>query len=1174
MKNIVRNPLKKIILRSVLAFGIGGLSSNLFSQSYYNMAAASYSETFTGWTNWAVNWNGLPVNATGSVPSATRITTASTNTINISISGGVQTTNTSTNIQFLSTGTTSNTTSTAGELNLNFSGRNAGKISFDLAEVHNSSGDRVGTLKVYYSTNNADWSELTGAGLPFTATNNLAQTASIDLSLPASLNNSATAKIRFYYYNGPSNGTTGSRPKISLDNLLVTSTSSAVVIPVVDSFSPNSGLPGDLIAITGKDFNGVNAVKFNNVAASVFTIVSPTMITATVPTGATTGAISVATDIGTGTSLGVFTIPALTLAAPVLINEGVSGASGTISIPTVLGAPLTVTIASSNPADLALSGDGNVYAASASVTIPAGSTTSPVFYMQAPLDDVVDSDFSVTLTASATGYVSKTAGVTVKNIDLPSADLNSSGYSETFSMMGATNGPLPLGWSDSGAYTSFSNGTWGSASASAGVLTANGVLGYQHISSTGTNNFTLTLKNNTGSEITALTIRFKGRVARLTEGRTPVFSVVVAGQTNPGLSYSTKYGDNYQMIGGTTGLKIAAGQKFAISWSSDRGAGSGFSQQIGLSDVQIRSGFIPTVPSLSGVTVDPNYIADTSASMLANVTSDGGSAVTDSGFVYCLTSQNSIPTIGGTGVVQNVFPVPGIGFLSGEALSLLPSTSYTVRAYAVNSTGTNYSAPTSFTTMALNPEFTSVYTQNFNGFQSMTTLPAGWKCISTGGLNNYIGNWTSGSSSAGFYGETNRPGVLGYTHTSTSSNNVNTLTLMNRSGGTLTNLFVSYMGEVTQTNNERCPSWVVNAIDGNGATAVPELAYSTLSGTNETKVAQITGLNIPDGTTYSLSWTSDRGLMQPSGNSRRIGIGFVQVATTAGAIVRNVPVVSSPATLTATVGVEVSYQITASESPTGFSGSNIPAGFVLNPATGLIKGTLDSNTANGSTMVVTAYNAAGYSNQSVVITAVAAPVKTTPTIATDPTASTITAGQELSYSSLTGGSASVAGTFNWTTPSTVPSGSGSYSATFTPTDETNYNKVVTNVYLTVNPAGTTYSGWLKGATPSSAAFLDYVFGAVTPGALDPSLRPTTSIIGGYLVLTYYVRQGTTGLTVTAKSSVDLAPGSTSWVTDGVSDIAVGTTTVNQVIVQQRTASVPVGGVGITKRFLRLEAVQQ
>jgi hypothetical protein len=113
---------------------------------------------------------------------------------------------------------------------------------------------------------------------------------------------------------------------------------------------------------------------------------------------------------------------------------------------------------------------------------------------------------------------------------------------------------------------------------------------------------------------------------------------------------------------------------------------------------------------------------------------------------------------------------------------------------------------------------------------------------------------------------------------------------------------------------------------------------------------------------------------------------------------------------------------------------------------------------------------------------------------------------------------------------------------------------------------------LNGAGASDAAFLDYVFGAATPGTLDPSLRPTVAVTGGNLVLTYNVRQGTSGLTVTPKTSADLAAGPSGWVTDGVTVDNVGTaTTVNGVSVQQKTASVPVSG---AKKFLRVEAVQE
>jgi hypothetical protein len=204
--------------------------------------------------------------------------------------------------------------------------------------------------------------------------------------------------------------------------------------------------------------------------------------------------------------------------------------------------------------------------------------------------------------------------------------------------------------------------------------------------------------------------------------------------------------------------------------------------------------------------------------------------------------------------------------------------------------------------------------------------------------------------------------------------------------------------------------------------------------------------------------------------------------------------------------------------------------------------------------------------------------KANPTV-TWPTAGAITAGQALSLSTLSGGSATgvdgaiVEGAFAWTDSTTARSTTGSYEVTFTPTSG-NYNTATQAVSVTVNPAGTIYNDWLtaNGGSASDAAFLDYVFGAATPGALPASLKPTVAVTSGNLVLTYYVRAGTLGLTVTAQTSADLATGAAGWGTSGVTDVPVGepTTAVNGVRVQQRTASVSVSG---GRKFLRIQAVQ-
>ena len=77
----------------------------------------------------------------------------------------------------------------------------------------------------------------------------------------------------------------------------------------------------------------------------------------------------------------------------------------------------------------------------------------------------------------------------------------------------------------------------------------------------------------------------------------------------------------------------------------------------------------------------------------------------------------------------------------------------------------------------------------------------------------------------------------------------------------------------------------------------------------------------------------------------------------------------------------------------------------------------------------------------------------TPSITTAPSASNIVYGQTLASSTLSGGAASVTGTFAFTTPSTAPNaGTANQDYTFTPTDATNYTTITGTVSVTVTQA--------------------------------------------------------------------------------------------------------------------------
>jgi len=702
---------------------------------------------------------------------------------------------------------------------------------------------------------------------------------------------------------------------------------------------------------------------------------------------------------------GTVTAPALTLnlnPTTVAENAGVNASTGSVGIPFSLTNDLTVTLVSSNKA---------VATVPSTVTITNGQTNATF-----PIAAVVynaNTNMTVAITASATNYTSASATLTVTDVPT-SADLTESGYRQDFSTFTTTQQALPTGWALNGAVVSFmpdptatSYGVeWGNTSGTVlypgtgGGLRAQangGILGYQHTSSTGTLVEVLTLRNSTANIITDLTISYKGRVARAIETRNPIFSVKIDSGTAIGaLAYDTLEGDNIAKSAVVSGLSIQPGATFTINWSSARGGTANSSKQIGLSDVSVSIGSNIFAPSVGLVSLNEATLSQTTATINGSVTADGGATISERGFVYSLTSVSANPVIGGSGVTKIVDAAVTVDALNATLTGLVVNSGYTVRAYAINAQGTTYSTALSFTTLQNNPSFTGNYAQDFSTFSSMTSFPAGWRCLSL--ANVYAGDFlTSGTSSAGFLGGTSGAGVLGYQHTSTSGTLTNKLTLVNGTGGILSTLYVSYQGKVALTSNTRTPAWTVKV---NG-TAVTDLAYSTANGVDEAKTAQITGLSVAAGETFTISWESDRGT--GSNNSRRIGIANVNVSVNA---------------------------------PT--------------------------------------------------------------------------------------------------------------------------------------PTGSTYTGWLSGVTPSDAAFLDYVFGAATPGTLDASLKPTSTVTGGNLVITAIVRVDDPNLTVEGQAVTDLAnyASGTSIVTVPGSAVGVDQTNVPSGC-QRKTFTVAQGA--DAKKFLRLSA---
>lgn len=141
-------------------------------------------------------------------------------------------------------------------------------------------------------------------------------------------------------------------------------------------------------------------------------------------------------------------------------------------------------------------------------------------------------------------------------------------------------------------------------------------------------------------------------------------------------------------------------------------AGTGYGQQ----ETFNTNASLPTV-----TTSTPTNITTTSATLAGNVTSDGGSTVTERGVhVYWYLNGNhniDIPCGSGTGNFTYNFT------------NLTPGVTYYVTAYAINSAGTAYGQTLSFTTLANLPEVSTHTVTNITA----TTATCGGNVISDGG---------------------------------------------------------------------------------------------------------------------------------------------------------------------------------------------------------------------------------------------------------------------------------------------------------------------------------------------------------------------------------------------------------------------------------------------------------
>jgi hypothetical protein len=130
----------------------------------------------------------------------------------------------------------------------------------------------------------------------------------------------------------------------------------------------------------------------------------------------------------------------------------------------------------------------------------------------------------------------------------------------------------------------------------------------------------------------------------------------------------------------------------------------------------------PILPSVT--TTAASSITAFTASSGGNVTSDGGGTVTSRGVCW---STSANPTTADSKTSDG----SGTGSFTSSIAGLNPVTTYYVRAYATNSTGTSYGNQVSFTTLATVPSLTTTAASSI----ASTTATSGGDITSDGGAS-------------------------------------------------------------------------------------------------------------------------------------------------------------------------------------------------------------------------------------------------------------------------------------------------------------------------------------------------------------------------------------------------------------------------------------------------------
>jgi len=199
------------------------------------------------------------------------------------------------------------------------------------------------------------------------------------------------------------------------------------------------------------------------------------------------------------------------------------------------------------------------------------------------------------------------------------------------------------------------------------------------------------------------------------------------------------------------------------------------------------------------------------------------------------------------------------------------------------------------------------------------------------------------------------------------------------------------------------PTKDVSALNVSPGSGAASISCNNSAGSSTCAVWSMNSNTISNGVVATLAFTiagsttdTSAAVQVSNGDAVSLGGSAIPTSATGNTMTLNIsqssPVINSAATATGKVGTAFSYQITATNSPTSYGATGLPAGLSVNTSNGLISGT--PTAAGSSTVALSATNSGGTGNATLSLTI--APSASAPAI-TSATTTTGKVGTAFSY---------------------------------------------------------------------------------------------------------------------------------------------------------------------------------